>query len=227
MKKFSLLLLVASAFLLQFCGTKAGPGMLSGYERTIIRKSDSVMYVFSVFDRQDSLVLRTKCVDFSDEELHSEDFKMLAAKMMATVLAPQQGGVGIAAPQVGITHRVIIVCRTDKEGEPYEVYPNARIDSLWGEVRPGPEGCLSIPSYRGMVPRYSNILLSYKDAETLDTVKDTVSGFAAVIFQHECDHLDGILYTDRADTVSFSRKRADERAPYAAAGLYDKPSFIK
>ena len=54
---------------------------------------------------------------------------------------------------------------------------------------------------RGLVPRYTSVIVSYRDPETLEPRRDTVSGYTAVIFQHECDHLDGILYIDRADTV--------------------------
>ncbi len=91
--------------------------------------------------------------------------------------------------------------RYDLPGEPFGVYPNARLDSLWGERLSGPEGCLSIPGWAGSVPRYQNIIVSYTDPETLQTVKERVEGYTAVIFQHEIDHLDGILYTDRADSL--------------------------
>ena len=67
---------------------------------------------------------------------------------------------------------------------------------------PGPEGCLSVPGRRGDVSRYREIDIAYSlpvsrahAAAVRDTV-ETISGFTAVIFQHECDHLDGILYTD-------------------------------
>ena len=86
-------------------------------------------------------------------------------------------------------------------GEPFGVYPNARLDSLWGEKVSGGEGCLSIPGYYGSVRRFPSVIVSYTDPNTLRTVKETVEGFTAVIFQHEIDHLEGILYIDRADSV--------------------------
>ena len=86
--------------------------------------------------------------------------------------------------------------RFDKDGEPFEVYPNIRIIARRGEKQVGPEGCLSIPGKRGEVARYRDIDISYTSVKTLSDTTETVTGCTAVIFQHECDHLDGILYTD-------------------------------
>ena len=58
-----------------------------------------------------------------------------------------------------------------------------------------------LPDMMGKVLRYPDIIVSYTDIGTMQTVRDTVSGFTAVIFQHETDHLDGILYTDKAEEV--------------------------
>ena len=181
-------------------------------QRTIIRQSDSVMYVTTW--PEDSAVLRTPCVDLTKSELKSRDLKKLIAKMLATVRAPQHDGVGIAAPQVGIGKRIICLQRFDKEGGPFECYLNIHVDSLFGEIGKGPEGCLSVPPMRGLVPRYTSVIVSYVQPETLETKRDTVSGYTAVIFQHECDHLDGILYIDRADTVYVSPSWEAERRAY-------------
>ena len=185
--------------------TMAGCGRsisrLSREEKALITGSDTVMRVLSVYDRDDSLVLRRKSVDFSDKDLRSEVFRTLAGKMLVTVTDPSQDGVGIAAPQVGLSRRVVAVQRFDLPGEPFGIYPNARLDSLWGELVPGREGCLSVPGKAGMVPRYDHVIVSYRDPETLQTVKETVEGFTAVIFQHEIDHLEGIIYTDKADSL--------------------------
>ena len=170
-------------------------------ERRLIVRSDSVMRVLSIFDPADTAVLRAQSTDLSDRSLRSKDFQMLAAKMLRTVTDPSQDGVGIAAPQVGINRRIVAVQRFDRSGEPFEVYPNIHIDTMMGPQVCGPEGCLSVPGRRGVVPRYREIVISWKDPATLQVVRDTVRGFTAVIFQHECDHLDGILYTDRADSV--------------------------
>ena len=108
-------------------------------QRMIIRQSDSVMYV-TVWP-EDSAILRMPCVDLTKAELKSKDLQTLMAKMLATVRAPQHDGVGIAAPQVGISKRIICLQRFDKDGGPFECYLNAHIDSLFGEIGKGPEGC--------------------------------------------------------------------------------------
>lgn len=117
--------------------------------------------------------------------------------MLATVTDSTQQGVGIAGPQVGISRRVVAVQRFDKEGEPFEVYPNIRITAMREPFEPGMEGCLSVPNFRGEVRRSRDIDISYTSLSTLRDTTETVCGFTAVIFQHECDHLDGIIYTDR------------------------------
>lgn len=182
------------------CGQTSTAG-LTKTEKALISGSDSLMRVLTVFDEADSLSLRSTSADFTDKDLRSELFKDLVAKMLYTVQDPSQDGVGIAAPQVGLNRRIVCVQRFDKPGEPFGVYPNARLDSLWGEKAPGREGCLSIPGWAGRVPRFPNIIISYTDPATLKTVRETVGGYTAVIFQHEIDHLDGVLYTDRADSL--------------------------
>ena len=170
----------------------------SAEERRIITEQDSLMQVMVM--PRDSAVLRASSADFGAAELASPLLETLIAKMLHTVQDPSQDGVGIAAPQVGLNRRLVCVQRFDKEGEPFEAYRNIRIDTLAGEVRPGPEGCLSVPGMRGTVPRYSRVVISYvrPGGKVRDRVQEAVEGFTAVIFQHECDHLDGILYTDKA-----------------------------
>ena len=165
-------------------------------ERNLIRTEGETMRVLTVYDKPDSLVLRTKCNEISTVELTSDEYKMLADKMVATVTSPEEDGVGIAGPQVGISRRIVAVQRFDKDGEPFEVYPNIRVTCHRGEKKVGPEGCLSIPGKRGDVERYQDIDIAYTSVKTLRDTTETIKGFTAVIFQHECDHLDGILYTD-------------------------------
>jgi len=195
MKRFLLIFL-----LLALAGCSSRPA-LSKAEKELIAGSSDVMRVLTVADRKDSLFLRRTARDFSDRDLRSEEFRTLARKMVRTVTDPSQDGVGIAGPQVGISRRIVAVQRFDKEDEPFEVYANVRIDSLYGPMAYGQEGCLSVPGMRGTVPRWTSAIISYTDPATLLTVHDTVSGFTAVIFQHETDHLDGILYTDKVDSL--------------------------
>ena len=166
-------------------------------ERRLIVRSDSVMRVLSIFDPADTAVLRAQSTDLSDRSLRSKDFKMLSAKMLRTVTDPSQDGVGIAAPQVGLLRRVVALQRFDKEGEPFEVYPNIRVTAKRGSPEPGPEGCLSIPGRRGDVLRWQDIDIAYTSPRTGRDTTETIKGFTAVIFQHETDHLDGVLYIDK------------------------------
>ena len=177
---------------------------LSGYsggwsaaERNLIESQPAVMRVLTVDDTTDLKVLRTACRDFSARELADPLYAALASKLVATVTSPEQDGVGIAGPQVGLSRNVIAVQRFDKEGDPFEVYPNIRITAFRGEPEPGPEGCLSVPGRRGKVLRWRDIDICYTSPETGQEVSERVEGFTAVIFQHETDHLKGILYTDK------------------------------
>ena len=195
-------------------------GRFTPAEAAIIHSPDTLLYVLDINERSDSSILRTPSADIPVRLLRSEDYALLCSKMLSTVKHPSQDGVGIAAPQIGIDRRVAVVQRFDKQGEPFEVYANVRIDSLWGEVTHGPEGCLSVPPMRGLVPRFSSVKVSYTDISTLKRVSEEVSGYTAIIFQHECDHLDGRLYTDRADTVFTSMEWAAERAHFDSLGFY-------
>lgn len=185
------------------CGRSKTGGFSSG-ELELLNGTDSIMRVLTVEDSVDYAVLRAASRDFSLEELMSDEFKKLERMMIATVTHPSQDGVGIAGPQVGLNRRVVAVQRFDKEGEPFEVYANAKIVWMSDSLAYGPEGCLSVPDRRGNVLRSQQIVIEYADLASLShscddipMARDTVSGFTAVIFQHEIDHLEGVLYIDR------------------------------
>ena len=183
-------------------------GSFSRSEKRIIKDCDSIMRVLTTRSEEDMAVLRAKSTDLSAQTLASDEFSRLAELMVATVTHPSQDGVGIAAPQVGLNRRVIAVQRFDKEGEPFEVYANVRI--VWTsdtQVRGG-EGCLSVPDMRGDVLRAESITIEYADLNAIKNlnpaktgnipvIRENINGFTAVIFQHEIDHLEGILYIDR------------------------------
>ena len=190
------------------------PGDFTAEELELIASADSIMRVLTIADRSDSLILRDTSRTFSAKALMSEDYEKLCSLMVATVTHPSQDGVGIAGPQVGLNRRVVAVQRFDKEGEPFEVYPNIRIIWTSDSLANGPEGCLSVPDRREEVARSTEVIIEYADIAALKEaagpnatiqmadcdipmVRDTIRGFTAVIFQHETDHLDGILYIDR------------------------------
>jgi peptide deformylase len=156
-------------------------------------KAEEAMRVLSVFSLEDSLFLRRSAMPVTD--VLNKNVLLLAERMLTTVSDTVSGGVGIAAPQVGISRRLIIVQRFDKESEPFEVYFNPEIHSSSENTILRNEGCLSIPGYRGPVVRPESIELSYMDnSGQLQT--ETVHGFTARIFMHEIDHLNGVLYSD-------------------------------
>jgi len=184
---------VGAVFLLLLSCSR--PTGWTGEEKQLIMGDGEVMRVLSVDDSLDYRLLRTPSTDIPVSLLKGEVAQTLFSRLISTVSYPSNDGVGIAAPQVGVLRRVVAVQRFDKEGEPFEIYPNIRILEKRGEKINGPEGCLSVPLRRGDVPRNREIVISYTSPRTLADTSEVVNGFTAVIFQHECDHLDGILYT--------------------------------
>lgn len=188
--------------LLTLSSCNSGKGTFTEEELSIINGTDSIMRVLTIDRTDDLAVLRAQSADLSGKALSSEAFSVLASRMVATVTHPSQDGVGIAGPQVGLNRRVVAVQRFDKEGEPFEVYGNIRIVRHHGEKVPGAEGCLSVPDRREDVERWQDIEIEYdavftEGKVTVRPVRERIQGFTAVIFQHETDHLDGILYIDR------------------------------
>jgi peptide deformylase len=132
---------------------------------------------------------------FDTPELHA-----LLADMRDTMLALD--GVGLAAPQIGVNLRVVIFevgknpRYPDAESVPQTVLVNPVLTPVSDTLEEGWEGCLSVPGMRGLVPRYTH--LRYQGRDEYGAIIDrTVSGFHARVAQHECDHLDGILYPMR------------------------------
>jgi peptide deformylase len=111
-------------------------------------------------------------------------------------------GAGIAAPQIGVSLRVVIfeLTRNPRYPEagpiPYTVLINPVLQPLGDEQEEGWEGCLSVPGLRGLVPRHQRLRYQGFDAEGRP-IDRSVSGFHARVVQHEVDHLDGILYPMR------------------------------
>lgn len=105
-------------------------------------------------------------------------------------------GVGLAAPQVGHNIRVAIINSERKNGEEPFVIVNPVITDYYGEETFYDEGCLSIPGFKGKVNRKNGIKVTYRDRNGKLINRD-VEGFESRVFQHEIDHLNGILFTDR------------------------------
>ncbi len=137
---------------------------------------------------------------FDTPELHD-----LIADMQDTMDA--MSGAGIAAPQIGMSLRVVIFGvgknprYPDVEQVPYTVLINPTLTPISEAMEDGWEGCLSVPGMRGLVPRYSR--LHYTGFDQFGSPIDRMaSGFHARVVQHECDHLDGILYPMRIEDLT-------------------------
>lgn len=195
----------AIASLMVCCKTKKEVQIFTPAELAIINDTlPPIMKVYVVTDSLDNALLRQQTIELSDDEIKSQAYRTLCARMVKTVTDSTVDGVGIAGPQVGISRRVVAVQRYDKEGYPFEVYANIYIKEYSGQTDSRREGCLSVPAeslteaQQGCeVVRSEWVIISYTNPQTLQTVQDTIKGFTARIFQHETDHLDGILYTDR------------------------------
>lgn len=111
-------------------------------------------------------------------------------------------GAGLAAPQIGVGLRVVIFGFDDNPrypeagSVPYTVLINPVLTPLSDEIEEGWEGCLSVPGLRGMVPRWRSLRYTGFDPFG-QPIERSVEGFHARVVQHECDHLDGILYPMR------------------------------
>ncbi|HMA32283.1 MAG TPA: peptide deformylase [Casimicrobiaceae bacterium] len=134
------------------------------------------------------------------ERADSPEIAALLVDMLDTMRA--QSGAGLAAPQIGVGLRVVIfgVERNprypDAEAVPYTEIINPVITPLTDAMEEGWEGCLSVPGLRGVVPRHARI--RYRGLDPRGRVIDReAEGFHARVVQHECDHLDGILYPMR------------------------------
>jgi peptide deformylase len=143
---------------------------------------------------------KAKFVENVDEPRIQE----LVDNLLITV--KQANGVGIAAPQVGVSDRIFIVASRPNPRYPHapEMEPTAMINpkilARANESVKGWEGCLSIPGIRGSVPRERAIEVEYSDRYG-KLHKQQLTDFVARIFQHELDHLDGIVFLDRLETT--------------------------
>lgn len=138
-------------------------------------------------------------------------------KRMEKSLLSTDGGVGIAAPQVGINRKIIWVQRFDKQGEPLEYFINPVITWRSELQNLGPEGDLSIPDFHDQFYRSKVIQLEYVDLKG-QKFSEMVEGFTAVIFQHEIDHLFGVLISDK--------KKKEENDSYQAVDAYKKSDSV-
>jgi peptide deformylase len=168
----------------------------------------------------DNPILRKKALRVTD---FGKEFQTLVDDMIETMFdAP---GVGLAAPQVAVSLRVVVIQTGDAENEDdvaeygehagkVFVVANPKIIKASHTLVSGVEACLSIPGYYGEVDRHESLVVTAQDRYGKD-FRIKVKGWLARIFQHELDHLDGRLYTDIANTVWDAKEmdRQDDDIP--------------
>ena len=135
-------------------------------------------------------------------QIHEASFQTMLDDMLETMY--DRKGVGIAAPQIGINLRVMMFEVTksprypEAEPIPFTILINPTFESLSNEKEFGYEGCLSLGELRGVVPRHAHI--RYKGLDRNGAlIEREVSGFHARVFQHEYDHIEGLLVIDRVE----------------------------
>ena len=190
MTKFKLLFLCLGIFSLS--SAQKFDKFTKQEKELIQNQSNELLRVYNLKNPTDSLVLKSlsKPVKARHKLTH-----LLAERMLLTVQNPEHAGVGIAAPQVGINRRIIVVQRFDKINKPFEVFVNPEI--IWQSdlLQKGPEGDLSFEGRADILRNYT-LEIRYQDLDG-KVRTEVLEGFTAVIYQHERDHLDGILLTDR------------------------------
>jgi len=139
------------------------------------------------------------------EKFGTPELRALLQDMQDTMAS--KNGAGLAAPQIGVSQRLVIFGveknprYPDAEEVPFTVLANPKLVMLTREIEEDWEGCLSVPGMRGVVPRYTRLRYTGFDIEG-NPIDRTVEGFHARVVQHECDHLDGILYPMRMSDMS-------------------------
>jgi peptide deformylase len=140
------------------------------------------------------------------ENVPSKELDQLIQDMLDTM--EEYEGAGLAAPQIGEFQRLVVFGvdsnerYPDTEQVPLTILINPEIEAIGDEIVESWEGCLSIPGMRGLVPRHSKV--RYKGLDQFGNIIDReVGGFHAIVVQHECDHLDGILYPMRVPDMSY------------------------
>ncbi|MGZ0017741.1 peptide deformylase [Yeosuana sp. AK3] len=202
MKTTILGFLIVMALFFSCSGTntplKNNTGSFSESEVKMILASDTLspMRVYKITNQSDSLLLRSKS-SYIKPDPNNKVLKRFIKRLYRTVTDSMSLGAGIAAPQVGILKNIVWVQRFDKENFPFEVFLNPVISKYSEKKQTQREGCLSIPNRSETLDSRAYAILVEYDTEHGEHKAEMVEGFTSVIFQHEIDHLNGILYLDR------------------------------
>jgi len=145
----------------------------------------------------DNPILRAIAKPVKETELHT--IRVLTESMLAYIKNPKHHGIGLAAPQVGVSKRIVIVwlpINRDDEDYPIIAMINPVILTKSPETDIDEEGCLSLPGITGHIERSKTIEVEWRDIKWRK-MKKKITGFGARVIQHEIDHLDWILISDK------------------------------
>jgi peptide deformylase len=144
-------------------------------------------------------VLRMVAQPVERSQIATASFQRFCEDLVDTML--DYDGAGLAAPQVHSPIRVVVVTLDDANGP--EIWVNPVVTPLGSDTRRSFEGCLSLPKLRAAVVRPKQVKVTALGQDGLE-IEHLLKGFSATVAQHECDHLDGVLFIDRCDTKSLS-----------------------
>lgn len=144
-------------------------------------------------------VLRMVAQPVAPEQLRSETFQRFLDDMLETM--DEYEGAGLAAPQVHTSVRAVVLVLDDAKGPEFLINPVIRpLSDLTTRTM---EGCLSVEGLRGVVTRPAHVRVDALDRHG-NALAYELKGFPAVVVQHECDHLDGVLYVDRVEPITLA-----------------------
>ena len=154
---------------------------------------------YTTGNKTEEKFLRTKTKDFDPTSISVAELRDLLKKMRSLMIKAK--GIGLSANQVGLPHRFFIAQLEGHDGKPkfYAVF-NPKIKKISKETSKMEEGCLSIPETLGLVERPIEVEIEAQDSKG-KKVKMRAWGLLARVFQHEMDHLDGVLFTDKATDI--------------------------
>lgn len=198
--KMKFIIICVIGLMFAFAKAQSSKSSFTVQQRELIMSAPATkpMRVFKINKESDSLLLR-KNSEMVNVDPNDKTLKRLVDRMYATVRDSMSLGAGIAAPQVGILKRIAWVQRFDKPDYPFEVLLNPVIKQYSVKKQECVEGCLSIPDRRETLNSRAYAILVEYDTMDAEHKIEMVEDFTAVIFQHEIDHLNGILYLDHLE----------------------------
>ncbi|MBU1219297.1 peptide deformylase [Myxococcota bacterium] len=180
------------SFLLSQIGCRSvdHTGTLKNHEKQLIDSNPNIVTVGPENSRGDTSLRRK-----SHRAAHLTSAELMKIDHVMRARLKKSGGVGLAAPQIGLNRRIFLVMLQNQKKEIITCIDPVIVEKSV-EKEDGYEGCLSIPGFGALVPRHSSLKVTFSDRKgTPKTL--SVKGFEARIFQHEYDHLEGVLYIDK------------------------------